>query len=147
MRDMGGAASYSVSLLRGLANQAEDLTVERDALREANEQLNTGINDAVSALDRRHDFEDQGALFASMRAVLRGAQRRSRALSPGEAESNAHRHVPAAVDVIAQAIRVADGNHRLGAGALGAVAVKALREAGYTLMRPVCEACDDGFAS
>lgn len=62
-------------------------------------------------------------------------------------ESNAHRHVPPAVDVIAQAIRVADGNHRMSAGALGAVAVKALREAGYTLMHPVCEGCDDGFAS
>lgn len=54
-----------------------------------------------------------------------------------------HHRLAAPADVIAQAIRVADGKHALGAGALGELAIRALREAGYVLMRPVCEACED----
>lgn len=39
------------------------------------------------------------------------------------------------VDVIAQAIRKADGNHTLGAGRLGEVAVWALEAAGYEIVK------------
>lgn len=64
---------------------------------------------------------------------------------PQRDNARAHRHLPTPEDAVAQAIRVADGQHNLGAGALGEVAVKALRDAGYTLMMPVCEACDDDW--
>lgn len=59
-----------------------------------------------------------------------------------DSRSQRHKHLPSPDKVIATALIHADIDHSRGVYEIAGVALSALKAAGYTLMKPVCEACD-----